>query len=62
MLESPYGSLREVAVEQLFEWLAVDEGHERALELLSHTPWSATNEPQAIANAKAELSKLLLLA
>jgi len=67
MLDSPYPSLREIAVEQLFEYLNLtsDEvGAEgrgtRAVGLLTETPWSMGNEKEKITAAKGELTALLL--
>lgn len=70
MLESPYASLREMAVEQLFEALSVGDNEldgenstssstdrERALVLLHTTDWSVI---EASAKTKRELSHLLL--
>ena len=65
MLESPYGSLKEVAVEQLFEWLSTDEvelsseGHERTMAILMETPWTSAGEMERISAAREELEALL---
>ncbi|KAH7727513.1 beta-tubulin cofactor D family protein [Aphelenchoides avenae] len=67
MLASPYPVLREAAVEPIFDALnALDQDEycsepvQRALSILTDTPWSSAEYSDQILEAKAELTSLLL--
>jgi hypothetical protein len=71
LLESPYGSLRETAVEQLFDHVTLSSsidvgvagggGSERILELLRATDWSSSTSQEVFSATRKELQQLLLL-
>lgn len=63
MLTSPYGSLREIAVEQVFEHVCLRdfERKEEAIQILKDTKWSEQDERGTIEQASKQLHKLILL-
>lgn len=63
MLTSPYGSLREISVEQVFEHVCLRdfERKEEAIQILKDTKWSEQDERGTIEQASKQLHKLILL-